>query len=60
VRAQVALGKVVLRPLEQLAEAVAIVSRQSKEQPVALPFRGGDFSRIAGIDNPTFGADVLF
>jgi hypothetical protein len=31
-RAQVALRQVVLRPLEQLAESVAIVGRQSEEQ----------------------------
>ena len=53
--AQIALRQVVLRPLEQLIEALAIVGRESEEQRVALPFGGGDFARIAGVDDPPFG-----
>ncbi len=58
--AQIALRQVVLRPLEQLIEALAIVGRESEEQRVALPFGGGDFARIAGVDDPPFGADIRF
>ena len=39
--AELAGGEIVLRPLQQAGEAVAIVGEQGKEQAVALPFRGG-------------------
>lgn len=34
-------------------------SRRGKEHAVTLPFRGGDFARVAGVDDAPFLTDVI-
>lgn len=57
---QRSLRQIVLRPVKQLRERRSIVRRQGKEHGVALPFGGGNFSRIARIDNASLLANVIF
>lgn len=58
---EIAAGKIIARPGQQLVKRAAIVRRKGKEQGVALPFRGRNFARVAGInDTPALTDVILF
>ncbi|MNS47502.1 hypothetical protein D3C72_800360 [compost metagenome] len=57
--AQIALCKVVARPVEQKIKGLTVVCREGKEQRVALPFGGADFARVTGINDAPAFADVV-